>query len=196
MSLRANWRSALSGIRREVNSPELRTGFDELQRGSVSFFVNANDAALQVSLRVKVRQKDSLLRNHAGLYRHEGAMNAYVNGFGTFGKRLTLQRAIEKDARVQSHSVSAALSEVAVVRCRPRCISDGPAKKMPLGSSGDFTVCEPCHGRRLCWRCGLLGTGSLYGDDDERRQDIGVMCRKRQRNVYRNNAQRGVSGGG
>jgi hypothetical protein len=77
-------RSACSGRGSEIDAPEVRTGLKKFQRGDPPVGVNADDAALQVSLCLQIRQQDSLFRNHPNIETHQSAFHAHVEGFGNF----------------------------------------------------------------------------------------------------------------
>jgi hypothetical protein len=58
---------AWNGCRRELSRPETRAWFDKFQCRRVSLLVSADDSALEVSLRLKVRQENCLLWSHTGI---------------------------------------------------------------------------------------------------------------------------------
>ena len=76
--------AACLGRGREIDAPEARTGLKKFQGSGPPVSIDADDAALEVSLCLQIRQQDSLFRNHANIDRHESASCAYVQGCGNF----------------------------------------------------------------------------------------------------------------
>ena len=76
---------------REVDAPEMRARFEKFQCSRVPVLVNADDAALKISFRLKIRQENFLRGKHAGMDGHQSAVNAHVDGLGIFEKRFVVQ---------------------------------------------------------------------------------------------------------
>ena len=79
--------AALPGGRgREVYAPEAWAGLEEFEGGGIAFGVNADYAALQVLLSLKIGEQDSLLGKDSGADGDQSAGGAHVYGLGDFGK--------------------------------------------------------------------------------------------------------------
>jgi hypothetical protein len=139
---RSGKRSLPSGRRREIDAPEGWRGLEKFEGGGFSFGVNADDAALQVLLSLKIGEQDFLFGEDARADGDQSAVGAHVNGLRHFGKWLASQRAVEKYRRIQSDAMGAPLAEVAAAR---RCSTSGvrvrkrPAEETPSGFAGGFS---------------------------------------------------------